>query len=211
MRTSIHPTTLRVMAALLAGSLLCACSRSNPPTSESSSSQAATVAVLDAGTPDETPAMRTDDPCSLLTDAEVRKAFPGAAAGKREHGLDEHGIRTCLWDTPTDRFVVQTFAAKSGSVEDELRGRMLGSLDPLMVGAADQVRYETIEGIGDQTMLVVEKADPQRGILADTAVLVTQHRGRKAVLFTGSSLAGGDRASALEVLETLGRSTTERL
>lgn len=209
MKTSIRPATLAVLTTLLTG-CLCACSQSDPSASGSSSSQAATSAVLDAESPAETPTP-TDDPCGLLTDAEVRKAFPGATAGKREHGLDEHGIQTCLWDTPTDRFVVQTFEAKSGSVEDELRSRMLGSVDPLMAGAADQVRYETIDGIGDQTMLVIEKADPQRGILADTAVLVTQRRGRKAVLFTGGSLAGGDRASALEVLETLGRSTAKRL
>jgi hypothetical protein len=211
MKTSIRPATLAVPTLLLAGSLLCACSQSDPPASGSPSSEAATIAMLDAQPPAETPTMPIGDPCALLTDLEVRKAFPGAAAGKREHGLDVHGIRTCLWDTPTDRFVVQTFEAKSGSVEDELRSRMLGSVDPLMAGAADHVRYETIAGVGDQTMLVVEKADPQRGILADTAVLVTQRDGRRAVLFTGSSLAGGDRASALVALETLGRSAAERL
>ena len=167
--------------------------------------------MLDAESPAEAPTKQTDDPCSLLTDAEVREAFPGASSGKRQHDLDEHGIRTCLWDTPTDRFVVQTFLAKSGSVEDELRSRMMGSIDPLMAGAADQVRYETIAGVGDQTMLVVEKADPQRGILADTAVLVTQHANRKAVLFTGHSLAGGDRASAIRTLEALGRNVAKRL
>ena len=116
-----------------------------------------------------------------------------------------------MWDTPTDRFVVQVFDAKSGSVEDELRSRMSGSIDPTMAGAGSQVRYETISGIGDEAMLVLEKADPKSGILADTAVMVTQRGDRRAVLFTGSSLAAGDRAAALKTFETLGRHVAERL
>jgi hypothetical protein len=147
----------------------------------------------------------------LLVDAEVSRAFPGAASGKRNRSLDGNGILTCMWDTPTDRFVVQVFDAKSGSVEGELRSRMSGSIDPTMASAGGRVRYERIGGIGDEAMLVLEKADPKVGILADTAVMVTQRGGRRAVLFTGSSLAAGDRASALETLETLGRHVAERL
>lgn len=155
--------------------------------------------------------VRTDDPCALLIDDEVSKAFPGAASGKRNRTLDSHGILTCMWDTPTDRFVVQVFDAKSGSVEEELRGRMSGSIDPTMAGADSHVRYETIGGIGDAAALVLEKADPKSGILADTAVMVTQRGDRRAVLFTGSSLAADDRAAAIKTLETLGKHVAERL
>lgn len=116
-----------------------------------------------------------------------------------------------MWDTPTDRFVVQVFDAKSGSVEDEVRGRMSGSIDPTMVSAGSRVRYETIGGIGDAAALVVEKVDAKSGILADTAVMVTQRGNRRAVLFTGSSLAAGDRATAIKTLETLGKHVAERL
>jgi hypothetical protein len=80
-----------------------------------------------------------------------------------------------------------------------------------MPGAGNKVRYETIDGIGDGAMLVLEKADPKAGILADTAVMVTQRGERRAVLFTGSSLAAGDRASARKTLETLGRHVANRL
>lgn len=189
-----------VVATLLGGCLLFGCSQSDV-TSGRSSSESLTDAVK----------APTNDPCALLLDAEVSKAFPGAAAGKRNRGLDGHGILTCMWDTPTDRFVLQVFEAKSGSVADELRSRMSGSIDPTTVGAGSQVHYETIGGIGDEAMLVLEKADPKNGILADTAVMVTQRGDRRAVLFTGSSLAAGDRASALETFETLGRHVAQRL
>jgi len=178
------------LATLLGGCLLVGCSKEDPRS---------TVRVA------------TDDPCSLLSDDEVSKVFPGSAAGKRNHSLEGHGILTCAWETPTDRFVVQVFAARSGSVEDELRSRISGSIDPTIAGVGSRVRYEKIGGIGDDAMLALEKADPNGGILADTAVLVTQRGDRRAVLFTGSSLAGRERASALEAFETLGRQVAERL
>lgn len=198
-----------MLVALLGDCLLLGCSQSDPVSA--SSSHAATTPASDVESRSDAVNVPTDDPCALLIDDEVSKAFPGAASGKRNRSLDGHGILTCMWDTPTDRFVVQVFDARSGSVADELRGRMSGSIDPTMVGAGSQVRYETIGGIGDEAMLVLEKADLKNGILADTAVMVTQRGDRRAVLFTGSSLAAGDRAAAIKTLETLGRQVAERL
>lgn len=182
-----------VLATLLADCLLLGCTQSDPASVPSSHTAP------------------TDDPCALLIDDEVGKAFPGAASGKRNRSLDGHGILTCMWETPTDRFVVQVFDAKSGSVEEELRSRMSGSIDPTTAGAGSHIRYETIDGIGDEAALVLEKADPESGILADTAVIVTQRGHRRAVLFTGSSLAAGDRAAGINTLETLARHVAERL
>jgi hypothetical protein len=186
---------------------LLGCSRGDPPSVEPASAQSSSSVESRTSKIN----VVTDDPCALLIDDEVNAVFPGAASGKRNHSLDGHGILTCTWETPTDRFVVQVFDSKSGSVEDELRSRMSGSIDPTMAGGASEVRYQPISGIGDEAMLVLEKADLQRGILADTAVLVTQRGDRRAVLFTGSSLAGGDRASALQALEMLGKQLAERL
>jgi hypothetical protein len=197
-----------VLATLLGDCLLLGCSQSDPASVES---QAATMPASDAESRTDAVSVPTADPCALLIDDEISTAFPGAASGKRNRSLDGHGILTCMWDTPTDRFVVQVFDAKSGSVEEELRSRMAGSIDPTMAGAGSQVRYETIGGIGDEARLVLEKADLKGGILADTAVMVTQRGDRRAVLFTGSSLAAGDRASALKTFETLGRHVAERL
>jgi len=201
-----------VLAATLIGSLsLPGCSQDDPASAGATPAQAAAEQAPAAGSAMSTPTRMADDPCALITDAEVRSAFAQAASGKRDRALDDNGILTCVWDTPTDRFVVQMYSLSSGSAEDELRGRMSGSIDPMMSGAAGHVRYETLAGVGDEAMLVVEKADPQRGILTDTAILVTRRGGRIALLFTGSSLAGGDRASALRTLETLGRSVAKRL
>jgi hypothetical protein len=200
-----------VLATLLGGCLLLGCSQSDPASAELSSSQATTTSVSDAGSGTDSKRVPVDDPCVLLSDDEVSKAFPGAASGKRNRSLDGHGILTCMWDTPTDRFVVQVFEAKSGSVEDELRSRMSGSIDATVAGAGSEVRYEKIGGIGDDAMLVLEKADAKSGILADTAVMVTKRGDRRAVLFTGRSLAAADRKSALKKFETLGRHVAERL
>jgi hypothetical protein len=200
-----------VLATLLSGCLLFGCSRSDFAAGEPSASRAGATPASDAKSGTGAADVPTDDPCALLLDAEVSTAFPGAASGKRNRGLEGHGILTCTWDTPTDRFVVQVFEAKSGSVEDELRSRMSGSIDPTMAGAGSHVRYETIGGVGDEAMLVLEKADAKGGILADTAVLVTQRGDRRAVLFTGASLAAADRAFARKTIETLGRQVAERL
>lgn len=156
-------------------------------------------------------ASAADDPCNLLTDAEVRQVFSGAASGKRDHSVDKYGILSCVWEAPIDRLIVQAFDAKPDTLAGELRSRVQGFVDPMMAGAADRIRYETIAGVGDQAIAVVEKADPEHGILADMAQLVTRRGERGVILFTGASLANGDRASALSELEKLGRSAVKRL
>lgn len=153
----------------------------------------------------------TDDPCNLLTNAEVREVFGGDASGKRDHSADAYGILSCVWETPTDRFVAQRFTARSGTAEGELRSRVQGAIDPMMAGAVDRVRYEALNDVGDQAMMVIERADPEHGILADMALLVSRRGDRVVVLFTGTSLTSGDRSSALKSLETLGRSAVKRL
>jgi hypothetical protein len=188
--------SLPVMAALLGGCALAACSQ------QDAASAAAPATSTETASP-------TDDPCKLVTDKDVRNAFGDTASGKRDHSLDKYGIATCTWDTTHNTFVVQMFKAK-GSVADELRSRISGSVDPLKPGAADRLNYQTLAGLGDETMLVAEKADAEQGVLADTAVLVTRHGERMAVLFT-NPLVKGERAATVSVLEALGRSAASRL
>ena len=204
-RSVIKPSIRACVLAALPGLYLLGCSQSDPASVPSDTPASGVESSSDAVR------VRADDPCALLIDDEVSQAFPGAASGKRNRSLDDHGILTCIWETPTDRFVVQVFDAQSGSVEEELRSRMSGSIDPAMAGAGSQVRYESIDGVGDAAMLVLEKADAKAGILTDTAVMVTQRGDRRAVLFIGSSLAGVDRATALKTLATLGKHVAERL
>ena len=40
------------------------------------------------------------DPCKLLTDDEVRRAFPEAKAGQRERNNEQYGIAACVWKYP---------------------------------------------------------------------------------------------------------------
>jgi hypothetical protein len=201
MKVSIRPLMLTM---LLGGGLLSGCTRQDPATT-------AAVSPPGAESKDEASSMPTDDPCKLVTDAEVGRAFAQNTSGERSHALDSDGIFTCQWDTPTGVFIVQIYQGKTYAVEDELRSRVSGSLDPSVPGARDRIRYETVADVGDQAMMVVEEADAPHGFLADTAVLVMRRDERMAILFTGGSLAGGDRASALKALETLGRSAGKRL
>jgi hypothetical protein len=150
------------------------------------------------------------DPCKLLAEAEVRKAFPDAKAGKIDHSLEEHGIVSCLWDHPGGRFAVQVYKGDQGTIENEIRGMSLMFLDPLKAGAEQNVRYETIKDVGDQARAIVERADDKKGFLTDSAVLVAQRKGLQLILMS-TQLAQRDRSTALKVLEDLGRAAAKRL
>ncbi len=197
-------TRCTVLTVLLGSCTLIGCSQNNSGSAGAGSSPATSEQARDTGS-------AAVDPCGLLTNAEVRDVFKGAAAGERDRSVDKYGILSCVWDIPSDRLIVQTFAAKPGAVADELRSRVQGSIDPMLIGAADRIRYQSIAGIGDQAMMVVEKANPELGILADMALLATQRGDRMAILFTGTSLVSGDRDSALKALETLGSDIAQRL
>ena len=151
-----------------------------------------------------------DDPCRLLTDAEVRGAFPGARPGTRETTREKYGIRACVWQTERGDFVLQRWTAKGGTVDDEIRGLSLGFVDPIRPAAGTAVRFETLSGIGDQAMAVVETRDDKRGILTDVAMLVTLRRDELIELHS-QDLARGDRGAALQTLSALARSAAARL
>ncbi len=150
------------------------------------------------------------DPCKVLTDADVRKVFPDAKSGQRERRNEQYGMTACQWDYPGGRFGVQISIEKPGTVRDEIRGISIGIVDPLKPGAGSNVRYETIKGVGDEAMAFVEPADAKRGILSDSACLITQ-RGDQQVMLMSDSLAKRDRAEALKKLEELGRAAVGRL
>ena len=156
------------------------------------------------------PKLPKTDPCKLLTDAEVREVFPDAKPGQRERTREEYGIVACLWNHPGGRFAVQVTHEKPGTVDNEIRGMAMGSVDPLNPAAREAVRYETIKSVGDQAMAIVEPADKQRGILDDVAYLVTQ-RGDQQIVLMSNALASRDRAAAVKALEELGKTAVSRL
>lgn len=149
-------------------------------------------------------------PCGLLTDAEVRRVFPNAARGKPDPRLEKHGIDTCVWDHPGGLFSAQIEKTEPAAPESEIRSRASGSVDPVNRAARGNVRYETLAGVGDRAIAVVERADAQRGILSDMALLVVRRGGRQ-VVFMSTQLAERDRAAALAALTELGRAAAGRL
>jgi len=150
-----------------------------------------------------------DDPCSIVSKDEVRAAFPGAEAGKRNHTMDQYGMASCTWELPTSTLAVQIFES-TNSAGEEVRGRMLGFLDPLQPGLRDRIQYDTITGLGDEAVAVAVKADQAQGILADTAMLGMRKGALMAVLFT-STLVDGDPAASKQALQKLGGNAAPRL
>jgi uncharacterized protein DUF3558 len=200
---SIHARLLpgAVALALFAGG----CSQSAAPdASPAAASAAPLVASPAAAAP-----LEADSPCRLLTDAEVRAVFPGAKPGAPERSREEYGIKACEWDTDTDRFVVQVWTAK-GSVDDEIRGLASGFVEPFNAGAQNNIRYETIAGVGEQAMAVVETQDQKRGILSDAALLVAKH-GNQILELQSQQLPHRARATALQALTTLGHEAVARM
>jgi len=191
--------SLALAATFAGGLLLTACSKERAAAAEPASKPEPMAAA----------SVPTDSPCALTSDAEVRQSFAGAKDGKRDHSLDQYRIATCTWDTPTNTFVVQIFKAK-GTVEDELRSRASGAIDPVKPGAGKSVRYEKVAGVAEDTMVSAEQADTAQGLFSDIAVLVIKRGDRMAVLFA-RSLIDGDRAKTLAALEALGRSAAGRL
>ena len=185
------------------------CSQSSVPATSSATTSAAPLASA-SPTPMSAAPVEANSPCRLLTDAEVRAVFPGAKSGVPERSREEYGIKACVWDMDTDRFVLQTWASKGGNADNEIRGLASGFVDPLNAGAQNNVRYETIAGIGEQAMAMVETQDEKRGILSDAALLVAQH-GNRILELQSQELPHRTRAAALQALTTLGREAVARM
>lgn len=151
----------------------------------------------------------TNDPCALTSDAEVRKLFAGAKAGKPDHSVDKYGILTCTWDTPTNMLVAQIFKAE-GSAAQEVRSRADGVIDPVKSGAGSKFRYEAVAGVGDDASVLAEAGDPPNGIFNDIAVFGVRKGDRMAVLFA-HSLIDGNRETTIKALTNLGKQAAARL
>jgi hypothetical protein len=151
----------------------------------------------------------TGDPCALNTDKEVRESFADAKAGERDHRLDKYGIASCTWDTPTNTYIVQIFKAK-GSVDEEIRSRATGFIDPMKPGAGAHVRYEKFPDGGDDAMLLVEKGNVDEGVLNDVVMLVMR-RGDQMAVLGSSRLIDGDRTRTLAEIVALGKAAAKRL
>jgi hypothetical protein len=194
-----RPLCSAAFAALLCASVLTACFKPSTPAPDAPDADTGSVSTVASG----------DDPCTIVSKGEVRDAFPGAESGKPDHSLDQYGMASCTWELPTNTLAVQTFKSKN-SAGEELRGRMLGILDPLQPGLRDKIQYDTIAGLGDEAVVVAVKADAAQGVLSDSAMLGIRKGDRMAVLFT-RTLVDGDAAASKKALEALGKKAASRL
>jgi hypothetical protein len=146
------------------------------------------------------------DPCRLLTRSEVSAVLPGAQAGKPERTREAYGIRACVWEWDGGSFALQTLPGKHGAA-NEIRGLAQGYTNPL---GRSSVRFETVPGVGDMALAVVEPVDAARGVIGDIALLTTQ-RGNQVIALQCAALARGERVAALKALTVLGRAAVARL
>jgi hypothetical protein len=152
-----------------------------------------------------------DGPCGLLKLAEVRHALPEVQKAERDRSVDQHGIFSCAWRTGTGgrALIVQRWEG-SDSADVEIRGQMIGMVDPLKPQAGKALRYETISGVGDEARAVVERRDDARGILSDFGCLFTK-RGDHGLSLCSQDIAKLERPQALKALQDLARAAAGRM
>ena len=152
------------------------------------------------------------DPCSILSQGDVQRIFPGAKNGERSKRLEDYGTTECGWKDSSGQImlVVQESYNDGASAKEDALGMAQGFTDPLKGGQAlKNVRIETFPALGDAAAFV-ETADPKRGILGDGA-LMELRKGRHNISIGSSELPRRDRASALKAFEDLGRIAVRRL
>jgi hypothetical protein len=149
------------------------------------------------------------DPCALLTMAEVRQAFPEATAGKPDRTLEKYGMQRCSWNHPAGLLVLIA-SDEDESAKDGAEGLTPAFVDPLRSDAGRHVRYETLPGVGDQAVAVLEREDKAKGFTQDGAILVVQ-RGKHQVAVLSNDLARRERAEGLRVFTELGKAIAKRL
>jgi hypothetical protein len=148
-------------------------------------------------------------PCSLLTDTEVRKAFPDAQTGAPDRRNEKRGIFTCVWSHQGGRVMLIT-GEESQSPEEEARGWVDTFADPSNGGASQRVRFEKVANVGDAAVAVIESADKTKGFMQDGAYIVVR-RGKQQATIMAPALAKRGRAAALGALTDLGRAAALRL
>ena len=157
------------------------------------------------------------DPCTLLTATDLQQVFPGTGAGKLDRSQEKTGLLKCTWAYPAgSRYTAGTlFVFTSDEVTETPREEAadtwaLTFLDPLRDDAAKHVRYETLTGVGDQAVAVVEREDKAKGFSTNAAILVVR-RGKQQVSVLSPDLARRERAEALQLLGELGKAIARRL
>jgi len=206
----MHATSALIVMTLLA---TCACGCSRGGDTDAAAPASAVMPASSAQTGKVTsvaPTGPVDNACDLLTDAEVRQAFPKAESGKRNTASLQYGLDRCAWETPTGQIGVEVSKVEAAAFAQELRAELQGAVDPRVQGALDRIQFHPIEGIGDHAIAVLEKGDAKRGIYADITLLAIQRGHRMAVLMLREDSSDAPQPT-LESLQGLGRQLAPRL
>ena len=141
------------------------------------------------------------DPCTLLTAAEVRAAVKGASAGQRDHFNEEHGIARCVWKSANGAplLKIELVAVRAGrnAADDMVRGRPPGA----------QVRKL---GIGEGGIAYYLPRDPKVGLARDMATAGTRS-GKVEISLSSDELARHGASPALDAFEALLKQAVARL
>lgn len=193
------------IALALTSALLAACSR--PPEAPAVET-AAPSARTKARTPP--PVAEAIEPCSLLTDAELRAVLPAAGPGAPDTADAHAGIQGCQWKTPAGRVWIQVYPGGPSVPDLEIRTIATGMFDPTKPEALTSMRIESLPKLGKGAFAYAEPVDAKRGVVAPNAVLVQSGRGNIVVLFAPELVAQG-RKDALTALGRLGANIKTRL
>ncbi|SEM20939.1 Protein of unknown function [Pseudoxanthomonas sp. GM95] len=194
---------LIVLIALL--QLLVACSKPAPQPAQAAAATPEPVAA--SAPPAEAVAKST--PCDLISDDELRAVFAGAITSKPEEH-DAFGISACEWNGEFGRLLVQQWASKGHTPQDEVRDLVKGFIDTSRPGAAQRVRMVSLQGLGNYATAVVEARDLPAGVLSDVSVLSIARNGQTLVFLT-DALDEQNRDEALAKLSKLGHYAYARL
>jgi hypothetical protein len=148
--------------------------------------------------------------CPLLTPAEISAFWPGAKAGKPDFTREKYGITACDWDNDIGTFILQNWKSEGDSARDEIEALMIAVIDPMKSSAMANIRFETLAGVGDQAVAVVEVRDEKKSILNEAAMLITK-RGDQVLMLAATNAARGDRAKVIAGLKSLAQKSLARL
>ncbi len=171
-RTPVYAACLTaVLAAILTG-----CGGGSGTSSPPATTTVATTAAAETTSAATTSSAKaaTTDPCSLLTDAEVRKLEPSLAHGKLETIA---GTQICVWANANGIPAVQlqVTTAPSSSLKKELANLNAGNNGYTIVAVA---------GIGDEAAAAFQKADASMGLKAGLATISVRSGGRVVSIST---------------------------
>jgi hypothetical protein len=153
--------------------------------------------------------------CDLLRMADIQRVLPEARAGQRNDDLAEQGVAKCEWPSTSGKWNELELGTWTQDGSDDTpiesaRDALMGLADSLRSDAKASIRIETLSGVGDEAVAIVETPDAGKGILSHAAWL-TLRKGKRLVTIASSDIARRERALALRQLSELGAAAADNL